>query len=542
MTVYYVNSVIGSDKNSGTSDGSAFATLSAVESLKLKPGDSVLLAAGSVFNEQFDLKYSGSVSAPITIGSYGAGDAPVIRGGTNGIHGSSASNIVVENIKITDTGANAIYAGSVSNWTVRNVEVTNAGLSGKAGSVSFQFSQNITIENSTITGVRADGIWMDKVNGVTLVNNVVSHNQGSVADAIQLNDSSNILIKGNYLDQTAANSNKGVLVLIRAENAVVEDNTLVGGGFGVSAQAGKNIAIHDNDISGFGGYSWSYGIGLGDSGDAKNYDISGNYVHGGVYGVLVSAVGYPNYVRENIDIHDNVFEGLSSSALKVDRTASGSFHDNIIDSLVTTLTMPAAIAAQNTFSVGENKTLEQAQAELDSHASGGTTSNSGSPIEQTTAAPVVEPHVEAPAQPQAGTPVPTGGTHTTPLPPVPVPTIAAVHDSLNISTNTGSAYHGNLLENDSAANGILLLRRFGDSGVDKHGLTLTGKYGVIHVESDGDYTYTVDAAKLGGLSGKVSESFQYKISDGASHTDSDSLSIAINVDAFHSSHTSHALV
>lgn len=535
MTVYYVNSATGSDHNNGTGESSAFATLSAVESLRLKPGDSVLLAAGSVFNEQFDLKYSGSISAPITIGSYGVGDAPVIRSGVNGIHGSSASNIVVENIKIADTGANAIYAGNVSNWTVRNVEVTNTGVSGKAGSVSFQNSQNITIENSTITGVRADGIWMDKVKGITLVNNVVSHNQGSVADAIQLNDSSNILIKGNYLDQTATDSNKGVLVLIRAENAVVEDNTLVGGGFGISAQAGKNIAIHDNDISGYGGYSWSYGIGLGDSGDARNYDISGNYVHGGVYGVLVSAVGYPNYVRENIDIHDNVFEGLSSSALKVDRAASGSFHDNIIDSQVSTLTMPAAIAALNTFSVSENKTLEQAQAELDSHASDGTTSG------QAPAAPVVEPHVEAPALPQVSTPAPTGETHTASVPPVPVPTIVAVHDSLKISADTGSAYHGNLLANDSAANGIVLLRRFGDGAVDKHGLTLTGKYGVIHVESDGDYTYTVDMAKLDGLSGKVSEAFQYKISDGASHMDADSLSIAINVDAFHASHLSHLL-
>ncbi|EJZ17239.1 right-handed parallel beta-helix repeat-containing protein [Rhizobium sp. Pop5] len=522
MTVYYVNSATGSDRNSGISEGSAFATLSAVESLRLNPGDKVLLAAGSVFNEQFDLKYSGSIVAPITIGSYGIGDAPVIHSSSDGIHGSKASNIVIENIKISDTGGNAIYAGNVSNWTVRNVEVTNTGLSGNPGSVSFQNSQNITIENSRLTGVHADGIWMDKVNGVKLVNNTVTNSQGGTADAIQLNDSSNILVKDNHLEQTETNSAKGVLVLIRAQNAVVEGNTLIGGGFGLSAQAGTNIAIHDNDISGYGGYSWSYGIGLGDQGNAKNYDVSGNYVHGGVYGVLVSAVGYPNYLRENIDIHDNVFEGLSSSALKVDRAASGSFHDNIIDSVVPTLTMPAAIAAQNTFSVSDNKSLQQAQAELDNHAN-------------------PAPHVEVPAQPQTSTPAPTGEAHVTSPPSVPVPTIAAVHDSLKISADTGRAYHGNLLENDSAANGTLLLRRFGDVAMDKHGLTLTGKYGVIHVESDGDYSYTVDAAKLHGLSGKVSESFQYKISDGASHMDSDNLSIAINVDAFHASHLSHLL-
>ncbi len=150
--------------------------------------------------------------------------------------------------------------------------------------------------------------------------------------------------------------------------------------------------------------------------------------------------------------------------------------------------------------------------------------------------------MEVPAQPQTSTPPATTETPTATVAAAVVPKIVAVHDSLKISADTGSAYHGNLLENDSAVNGIVLLRRFGDSAVDKHGLTLTGKYGVIHVDSDGDFTYTVDAAKLASLSGKVSESFQYKISDGASHIDTDSLSIAINVDAFHSSQVSHLLV
>jgi polysaccharidase protein len=537
MTVYYVNSATGSDHNSGTAENSAFATLSAVESLRLNPGDSVLLAAGSVFNEQFDLKYSGSVTAPITIGSYGLGDAPVIHSSNDGIHGSKASNIVVENIKIADTGGAAIYAGNVWNWTVRNVEVSNTGLAGKPGSVNFQSSQNITIENSKIVGVNGDGIWMEKVSGVTIVNNVITNSQGAAADAIQLNDSSNILIKGNHLEQTETNSAKGVLALVRPVNAVIEDNTLIGGGFGIGANAGKNIAIHDNDISGYGGYSWSFGIGLGDQGDALNYDISGNHIHDGVWGVSISAAGYPNYVRANIDIHDNVFDDLSSSALKVDRAASGSFHDNIIDSQVSTLTMPVTIAAQNTFSVDDNKTLEQAQAELD--AATGSTSSSH---EQTPAAPVVEHPAEVPAQPQPSVSAPAAETPVATVPAVAAPKIVAVHDNLKILNDTGSAYHGNLLDNDNALNGTVLLRRFGDSAVDKHGLTLTGKYGVIHIESDGDYTYTVDAAKLAGLSGNVSESFQYKISDGASHIDTDSLGVYINVDAFHSSQASHLLV
>ncbi len=515
MTVYYVNSSTGSDNNVGTSEGSAFASLSAVEGIKLQPGDSVLLAAGSVFNEQFDLKYSGTTVAPITVGMYGLGEAPVIQSSGDGIHGSKASNIIVENIKIAFTGGNAIYAGNVSNWVVRNVEVSDTGLAGRAGSISFQSSQNIAIVNTRVEGTNGDGIWMEKVSGITLLNNTVLNSHGAAADAIQLNDSSGILIAGNHLQQTETNSAKGVLVLVRADNAVVVDNTLIGGGFGLSAQAGNNIAIHGNDISGFGGYSWSYGIGLGDQGDARNYDISGNHIHDGAWGVSISAAGYPDYLRENINVHANVFDGLSGAAIKVDRSASGSFHDNVVEAGVTLTKVSTAVAVEDTFAFGDNRTVPGPQ------DGGNTPDHAGN-------------GPDAVPTPQTPQPVPDNGP--APVATHPVPKIVAVHDTLTIATDTGAAYHGNLLDNDVSANGNVFLRRFGEAAVDKNGLTIMGKYGVIHIELDGGYTYSVDTHKLAGLSGRVSESFQYKISDGASHIDTDTLAISINVDAFHGSH------
>ncbi|MBY5457803.1 right-handed parallel beta-helix repeat-containing protein [Rhizobium beringeri] len=493
MAIYYVNPAIGSNGNSGTSEDTPFASFWAVENLKLQPGDSVLLAAGSVFNDQLDLKYSGTVNAPITIGSYGVGDAPVIHSPNDGIHSLYASNIVIENIKISDTGGAAIYGGSVSNWTVRNVEVDHTGLAGKSGSVTFRTGSNITIENSTINDVNGDGVWIEKVNGVNFLNNTVTNAHGTAADAVQMNDSSNIVISGNYLDQTGAATPKGVIALVRPVNALVEDNAIIGGGFGIGAQAGTNVAIHDNDISGYGGYSWSYAIGLGDQGDTRDYDISGNYIHDGVWGVAVSAAGTTTYVREDIDIHNNVFDDLSQAALKVDRPASGSFHDNVIASDVTPYSISPAIIAANTFPVSNNTTLDEAQATLlassDSLAVGDTT------------------HTDT------------------------APALVATHDSLKISSDLDAAHNGNILENDSSANGTLLLRRFEGEYVDKDGVTLTGQYGTIHVDSDGDYTYTADAAKLAGLSGDVSDTFHYKISDGTSlHFDTDTLSISIHVD------------
>lgn len=493
MTIYYVNSATGSDRNSGTGQNSAFATLSKVESLTLKPGDSVLLAKGSVFNEQFDIKYSGSADAPIKIGSYGTGAAPVIHGGNDGVHSLYASNIVIENLKISNTGGAAIYGGNVSNWTVRNVEIDKAGSSAEAGSVTFRSSKNITIEDSKISGVKGDGIWIEKVDGVKLLNNTVTNSHGARADAVQVNDSSNILIQGNHLDQTQADSSKGVIALVRATNAVIEDNTLTGGGFGISAPAGKNVAIRDNDISGFHGYSWSFAIGLGDQGNSRDYDIAGNHIHDGAWGVVVTApVDGTSYVRSGIKVHDNVFDDLTQSALKVDRPASGSFYNNTIESGVDVYSISPAVADAHTFSVSNNHIVANVETALATTA--------------TTAAATTDAMAD--------------------------PAVVAVHDNLKIFTDTGEAHRGNLLENDSSDNGTLALRRFGDESVGNHGLTLTGEYGTIHVDRDGSYAYTLDETKLpADHDGHVSETFSYGVNDGTSqHKDWDTLTVFIHMD------------
>ncbi|OWV77548.1 polysaccharidase [Rhizobium sp. R634] len=493
MTIYYVNSATGSDRNSGTGQTSAFATLSKVESLKLKPGDSVLLAKGSVFNEQFDIKYSGTESAPIKIGSYGTGAAPVIHSNGDGIHSLYASNIVIENLKISNTGSAGIYGGSVTNWTVRNVEIAKTGQSESAGAVTFRNSKNITVENSKVTDVKGDGFWIEKVAGVKLINNSVTSANGSTADAVQVNDSSNILIKGNHLDQTDASSPKGVIALVRATNAVIEDNVLTGGGFGISAPAGKTVAIRDNDISGYHGYDWSFAVGLGDQGSASDYDISGNHIHDGAWGVAVSGPVGASYTRTNIKVHDNTFDDLTQAALKVDRPASGSFYNNTIESGTKATSISPSIVDAHTFTVTGNQTVANVSTTL---------AATETKVPATTEAAVADPAV------------------------------VAVHDNLKIFTDNGEAHRGNLLENDSSDNDTLVLRRFDGESVGKHGLTLTGEYGSIHVERDGSYAYTLDETKLPAAhDGHVSETFGYGINDGNSqHTDGDTLTVFIHMD------------
>ncbi len=94
---------------------------------------------------------------------------------------------------------------------------------------------------------------------------------------------------------------------------------------------------------------------------------------------------------------------------------------------------------------------------------------------------------------------------------------------------------GNMLANDTAgSNGLLYLRSFG--GSDVLGKTvgqvtdIAGTYGVFHLKADGSFTYTLnDAAKVNFFAGMTyHESVQYKISDGAGHTDVGVFSLDIN--------------
>ena len=78
--VYYVDSVNGSDSYSGLSTSSPWRTLAKVSGSSIRPGDSVLLRCGRTWREQLTIRFSGTASSPITIGSYGTGDKPAICG------------------------------------------------------------------------------------------------------------------------------------------------------------------------------------------------------------------------------------------------------------------------------------------------------------------------------------------------------------------------------------------------------------------------------------------------------------------------------
>ena len=73
---YYVDTASGNDSNTGTSQGSAWQTVSKVNSASLEPSDTVLFKRGQTFSGDLDSSENGSSGAPITISSFGSGPPP----------------------------------------------------------------------------------------------------------------------------------------------------------------------------------------------------------------------------------------------------------------------------------------------------------------------------------------------------------------------------------------------------------------------------------------------------------------------------------
>ena len=106
-TTYYVSYSGGNDNNDGTSQASAWKTLSKVSSQTFSQGDQILLKSGDVWtNSTLTLKGSGTSTNPIILSSYGTGNLPKI-----------SPNII---------DSNCIYASGVDGWKIMNMELCNA--------------------------------------------------------------------------------------------------------------------------------------------------------------------------------------------------------------------------------------------------------------------------------------------------------------------------------------------------------------------------------------------------------------------------------
>jgi hypothetical protein len=153
-TTYYVSSG-GDDGNAGTSPAAAWRSLAHVHQVDFRPGDQVLFQGGATFsgNLWFDSQDVGTASAPISVGSYGSGEATINAGSGIGVSVVDDSNIQITNLWVIGSGYTSnqsdgmlftsdIPGATITANSVGDVDVSGFGRAairflGSSGSLDF---------------------------------------------------------------------------------------------------------------------------------------------------------------------------------------------------------------------------------------------------------------------------------------------------------------------------------------------------------------------------------------------------------------------
>ena len=146
-TNYYVKTG-GNDASAGTSDGTAWATITKVNTAlaahTIVAGDNVYFNRGNTFSGTITVVYSGSVGSPITISAYGTGANPIITGLT------TLSSW-------TQVGSTNVYYATLDvprlNIVTFNGVIQGMGRFPKTGYLNYEtHSANTSITDNELTG------------------------------------------------------------------------------------------------------------------------------------------------------------------------------------------------------------------------------------------------------------------------------------------------------------------------------------------------------------------------------------------------------
>ena len=107
--IYYVDSIKGNDRFSGTSPRRAWRTLRRASSASLKPGDALRLRRRRVWTDKLTIRFDGTADHPITIGAYGRGPRPrLTKGGCVSLQGS---HLVARSLRTDHCRWSGFYIG-----------------------------------------------------------------------------------------------------------------------------------------------------------------------------------------------------------------------------------------------------------------------------------------------------------------------------------------------------------------------------------------------------------------------------------------------
>src|SRR5262245_36295384 len=162
-TTYYVRAG-GCDCADGKSDGTAWASLTKVNSMSFATGDAVLLREGDKFSGTLTVDWGGTSSSPAVVGSYYLKSGVPTRGYTTSrptIDGSSVSNGQYDGLLI-------VRANYVR---IENLKVVNS----KGRDIDVSDTTGAAIVGCSTDGSYGSGIHLQRSTSPLVENNVVAH-------------------------------------------------------------------------------------------------------------------------------------------------------------------------------------------------------------------------------------------------------------------------------------------------------------------------------------------------------------------------------
>ncbi|WP_244407698.1 right-handed parallel beta-helix repeat-containing protein [Roseomonas fluvialis] len=182
---------------SRSGDGSLDSPFSSWGGRTLEADTSYLIKAGTVMNGVVVVKGQGSEDAPITIGSYGAGAAPVIQGS---ISVENAAHVTISDLAIV----NSAYAGVTVQGGSHDITVLNNTIQNTSIGVWFSATAGggNLVQGNEISGSQLHGVAFNKVDQradpTRVVDNVI-RDSGSHGIAV---NASGIVVDGNDVSRS----------------------------------------------------------------------------------------------------------------------------------------------------------------------------------------------------------------------------------------------------------------------------------------------------------------------------------------------------
>ncbi|MBB4525253.1 UNVERIFIED_ORG: Ca2+-binding RTX toxin-like protein [Rhizobium sophorae] len=246
MTTYYV-ATTGSDSGNGSAT-SPFRTISEAMSANLRPGDEVVVKAGT-YNESINIDKDGSAAGDITLRSEVPG-AALIRPPAGSYTGISvnANYVTIDGFDIKGGNGDGIEANNVHHVSILNNKVHDSGESG----IQFNYSDFVKIVGNE-TYINASSGWFSgisiyenrNITGDTsttgyrnIVQNNISHDNVTKTGAHT--DGNGIIIDDFQSTQTDGHPNYTFKTLV--DNNLVYEN----GGKGIQVAWSDSVTVQNN--------------------------------------------------------------------------------------------------------------------------------------------------------------------------------------------------------------------------------------------------------------------------------------------------------